>query len=132
MKNLLIPFCLALAACGHHHGHPTPRPAEPRPVSILVEVYDPVTNLVWEGVSVRVVEAWHEWSGCTCMSPFVDWFETDINGRGVINVLAADQLLNSPRLYATFLLWMMSELFEELPEVGDPEKPKFVFFFDCL
>ena len=64
------------------------------------------------------------------MLNLADMMQTDINGRGVINVLAADQLLNSPRLYATFLLWMMSELFEELPEVGDPEKPKFVFFFD--
>lgn len=51
-------------------------------------------------------------------------------GRGVVNILAADKLLNSPRLYATFLLWMLSELFEQLPEVGDLEKPKLVFFFD--
>ena len=50
--------------------------------------------------------------------------------RGVVNILAADQLLNSPRLYATFLLWMLSELFEQLPEVGDLDKPKLVFFFD--
>lgn len=59
-----------------------------------------------------------------------DMMQTDINGRGVINVLAADKLLNSPRLYASFLLWMMSELFEEMPEVGDRDKPRFVFFFD--
>ncbi len=52
------------------------------------------------------------------------------DGRGMINILAADKLMGSPRLYATFLLWLMSELFETLPEVGDPEKPKFVFFFD--
>ncbi len=52
------------------------------------------------------------------------------NGLGVINILAADKLMNSPRLYATFLLWMLSELFETLPEVGDLEKPKLVFFFD--
>ena len=51
-------------------------------------------------------------------------------GMGVINILAADKLLNSPRLYATFLLWMLSELFEQLPEVGDLEQPKLVFFFD--
>ena len=51
-------------------------------------------------------------------------------GRGVVNILAADKLLNSPRLYATFLLWMLSELFEQLPEVGDLDKPKLVFFFD--
>ena len=52
------------------------------------------------------------------------------DGRGYMNVLAADKLINSPMLYATFLLWLLSELFEELPEVGDPEKPKLVFFFD--
>jgi hypothetical protein len=51
-------------------------------------------------------------------------------GKGVINILAADQLMNAPRLYATFLLWMLSELFETLPEVGDLDKPKLVFFFD--
>jgi len=55
---------------------------------------------------------------------------TTRDGRGMINILAADQLMNSPRLYGTFLLWLLSELFEELPEVGDPEKPKLVFFFD--
>ncbi|MBP0482895.1 helicase HerA-like domain-containing protein [Sagittula salina] len=55
---------------------------------------------------------------------------TDSDGRGQVNILAADRLMGSPRLYATFLLWLLSELFEELPEVGDPEKPKFVFFFD--
>ena len=52
------------------------------------------------------------------------------NGRGVVNILAADQLMNAPKLYATLLLWMLSELFERLPEVGDPEKPRLVFFFD--
>ncbi len=52
------------------------------------------------------------------------------DGRGEINILAADQLMGSPRLYATFLLWLLSELFEELPEVGNPDKPKLVFFFD--
>jgi len=59
-----------------------------------------------------------------------DLLQTDANGRGVVNILAADKLLESPQLYATFLLWLMSELFEKLPEVGDPEKPKLVFFFD--
>lgn len=54
----------------------------------------------------------------------------DLSGRGVVNVLAADKLIQKPRLYATFLLWLLSELFEELPEVGDPEKPRLVFFFD--
>ena len=55
---------------------------------------------------------------------------TDRDGRGIINILAADKLMTNPRLYATFLLWLLSELFEELPEVGDPDKPKLVFFFD--
>jgi hypothetical protein len=59
-----------------------------------------------------------------------DFMQTDGNGHGVVNILAADKLMNSPRLYATFLLWMLSELFEQLPEVGDPDKPKLVFFFD--
>ena len=59
-----------------------------------------------------------------------DLLQVDGNGRGVVNILAADQLMQSPQLYATFLLWLMSELFEKLPEVGDPEKPKLVFFFD--
>ena len=59
-----------------------------------------------------------------------DFMQTDSVGHGVVNVLAADKLLHSPRLYATFLLWMLSELFEQLPEVGDTEKPKIVFFFD--
>jgi DNA helicase HerA-like ATPase len=52
------------------------------------------------------------------------------DGRGQVNVLAADQLMSSPRIYSTFLLWLLSELFEELPEIGDPDKPRFVFFFD--
>jgi DNA helicase HerA-like ATPase len=59
-----------------------------------------------------------------------DFMRTTVNGKGYMNVLAADKLINSPQLYATFLLWMMSELFEEMPEAGDPEKPKMVFFFD--
>jgi hypothetical protein len=59
-----------------------------------------------------------------------DFMQTDGNGKGVVNILAADKLLNSPRLYAIFLLWMLAELFEHLPEVGDLEKPKLVFFFD--
>src|SRR6185436_9950977 len=53
-----------------------------------------------------------------------------VDGQGVVNVLAADKLMQSPRLYASFLLWLLSELFEQLPEVGDPEKPVLVFFFD--
>ena len=59
-----------------------------------------------------------------------DFMQTDAQGLGVVNILAADKLMNSPRLYATFLLWMLSELFEVLPEIGDPDKPKLVFFFD--
>jgi DNA helicase HerA-like ATPase len=59
-----------------------------------------------------------------------DFMQTDGNGRGVINILVADKLMQSPRVYATLLLWMLSELFEQLPEVGDPEKPKLIFFFD--
>ena len=59
-----------------------------------------------------------------------DLMRTDPQGRGYVNLLAADKLIANPRLYATFLLWLMSELFEQLPEVGDPEKPRLVFFFD--
>ncbi len=59
-----------------------------------------------------------------------DFIRTDRDGRGYVNILVADKLMQSPRLYATFLLWMLSELFEELPEAGDPPKPKLVFFFD--
>jgi DNA double-strand break repair helicase HerA and related ATPase len=59
-----------------------------------------------------------------------DFMRVDRDGRGTINILAADKLMENPRLYATFLLWLLSELFEELPEVGDPDKPKLVFFFD--
>ena len=59
-----------------------------------------------------------------------DFIKTDSEGRGMVNILVADKLMESPRLYATFLLWMLSELFEELPEAGDLPKPKLVFFFD--
>ena len=59
-----------------------------------------------------------------------DWMRTDIDGRGFINILSSSKLINSPTVYATFLLWMMTELFEQLPEVGDLEKPRMVFFFD--
>ncbi len=59
-----------------------------------------------------------------------DLMQTDGKGAGVVNILAADKLMNSPKLYSTFLLWMLSELFEHLPEVGDVDKPKLVFFFD--
>jgi len=59
-----------------------------------------------------------------------DFLKVDENGRGYVNVLAADKLMRSPKLYATFLLWLLAELFESLPEVGDPDKPTLVFFFD--
>jgi DNA helicase HerA-like ATPase len=59
-----------------------------------------------------------------------DFMRTDSDGRGMVNILVADKLMQSPQLYATFLLWMLSELFEQLPEAGDPPKPKLVFFFD--
>lgn len=59
-----------------------------------------------------------------------DLMKTDANGQGIINLLAADKLINQPKLYAVFLLWLLAELFEHLPEVGDPEQPKLVFFFD--
>ncbi len=64
------------------------------------------------------------------MLNIADFMQTDGSGKGVVNILAADKLMQSPRLYATFLLWMLSELFEALPEVGDLDKPKLVFFFD--
>jgi len=63
------------------------------------------------------------------MLDIADFMQT-VSGKGVVNILAADKLMNSPRLYATFLLWLLSELFEQLPEIGDPDKPKLVFFFD--
>jgi uncharacterized protein len=59
-----------------------------------------------------------------------DLIQTDTEGRGVVNILAADKLISAPKVYATLLLWLLSELFEKLPEVGDPPKPKLVFFFD--
>ncbi len=59
-----------------------------------------------------------------------DFMQTDFNGNGYINILAADKLLQAPKMYATFLLWLLAELFEHLPEAGDPDKPKLVFFFD--
>jgi DNA helicase HerA-like ATPase len=59
-----------------------------------------------------------------------DLLQTDANGRGAVNILASDKLIQSPRVYATLLLWLLTEIFEKLPEVGDPDKPKLVFFFD--
>jgi DNA double-strand break repair helicase HerA and related ATPase len=60
----------------------------------------------------------------------MDFIKTDSSGRGVVNILAADRLMQSPKVYATLLLWLLSELFEQFPEVGDPPRPKLVFFFD--
>jgi uncharacterized protein len=68
--------------------------------------------------------------GEPALDVITDLMRTSRDGRGIINILAADKLMSSPRLYATFLLWLLSELFEKLPEVGDPDKPKLVFFFD--
>ena len=59
-----------------------------------------------------------------------DLMKTDKNGHGIINLLAADKLINQPKLYSVFLLWLLAELFEHLPEIGDPQQPKLVFFFD--
>ncbi|HWT53511.1 MAG TPA: helicase HerA-like domain-containing protein [Rhodocyclaceae bacterium] len=64
------------------------------------------------------------------MLDIADLMQTDADGRGIVNILAAEKLMNNPRLYATFLLWLLSELFEHLPEAGDLDKPKLVFFFD--
>ncbi|NYT85646.1 helicase HerA-like C-terminal domain-containing protein [Pollutimonas harenae] len=64
------------------------------------------------------------------MLDIFDWIRTNDKGQGIVNILAADKLMQAPRLYAVFLLWMLADLYEGLPEVGDPEKPKFVFFFD--
>ncbi len=64
------------------------------------------------------------------MLDIFDWMRTDAKGKGIVNILAADKLMQAPRLYAVFLLWMLADLYEGLPEVGDPDQPKFVFFFD--
>jgi DNA helicase HerA-like ATPase len=77
----------------------------------------------WRGRGATCSSGNRRWSSTTCSL-------TDEAGSGRINILAADTLMQSPRLYATFLLWLLSELFETLPEVGDPDKPKLVFFFD--
>ena len=83
---ILLSVTLFLSACGGRSRRATVVVVEqPRLTSVLVEVYDPVTNLAWENVSVRVVEADQEWSGCTCVSPYFDWFLTDSSGRVLIN-----------------------------------------------
>lgn len=81
---LLLAFLMA-TSCGHRTPRANVRVEEPRLVSILVEVYDPNTNLVWENVSVRIVEADQEWSNCTCVSPYVDWYLTDSSGRVLLD-----------------------------------------------
>lgn len=84
-QTLFLSPLLLLGACGgHHHDEPAPV-VTPRPVSILVEVYDPITNLVWENVEVRVVEADQEWSACTCVSPYFDGYLTDASGRVLLD-----------------------------------------------
>lgn len=93
MRAILAAFVpLILAGCsGGSRTVVVTAPPPPRPVSILVEVYDPATNFVWENVGVRVVEVDHEWSGCTCANPVVEWFLTDSTGQVLIDefVLAA-------------------------------------------
>ena len=86
----LVPFLGA--ACHEHHDHPPP--SVPRPVSILVEVYDPTTNFVWENVGVRVVQAQQEWSACTCANPMVEYFLTNPDGQVFLDerLLAAAQV----------------------------------------
>lgn len=81
---LLLASLLAACNGGRRRGTIIVR-EQPRLVSILVEVYDPVTNLAWENVSVRIVEADQEWSGCTCPSPFLDWYLTDSTGRVLLD-----------------------------------------------
>ena len=82
---LLIPFVLFAACCDDDDHHDSAPAESPRLVSILVEVYDPTTNLVWENVSVRIVEADQEWSQCTCVSPYEDWYLTDSTGRVLLD-----------------------------------------------
>jgi len=84
----ILPITLlsfALAGAGASRSHASARHEHPRLVSILVEVYDPTTNLVWENVGVRIVESYQEWSGCVCESPFSDWYLTDSSGRVLLD-----------------------------------------------
>ena len=83
MRFQLPIILLAALLAGCHRGHPRTAVIAPQPrlVSVLVEVYDPITNFAWENVSVRIVESDQEWSGCTCESPYIDWFLTDSTGR---------------------------------------------------
>jgi hypothetical protein len=90
---ILLPS-LCLLACEDCCNEPVVVVPPPRPVSILVEVYDPVTNFVWENVGVRVVQAEQEWSQCTCVSPFEDWYLTNSNGQVLLDehVLAVEEV----------------------------------------
>lgn len=81
--TLLLVLLLAACNSGRRSNAIVVQPA--RLVSVLVEVYDPITNLAWENVSVRIVEADQEWSGCTCVSPYLDWFLTDGSGRVLLD-----------------------------------------------
>lgn len=93
--SFLLPLLLALAACHDDHDHRHVPPVRTvRPVSILVEVYDPATNFVWENVGVRVVEADQEWSSCTCVSPYADYYFTDATGQVLLDeaILAAAEV----------------------------------------
>ena len=81
----LLCILASLSACGRGGSTPTLRTPDPRPVSILVEVYDPVTNLVWENVSVRVVESYQEWAGGSYVSPYADYYLTDATGRVLLD-----------------------------------------------
>ncbi len=86
--RLALASLLSLASCGGGGGSTSePAPStipDPVPVSILVEVYDPATNWVWENVAVRIVEADHEWSNCSCVNQWTDWYWTDSNGQVVL------------------------------------------------
>ncbi|HEB51912.1 MAG TPA: hypothetical protein ENI87_01525 [bacterium] len=84
-----LPFLLLLsvlfASCGRGVRRGSLFAQRPRLVSILVEVYDPNTNLVWDGISVRIVESYQEWSGCTCANPYTEWFLTNQDGRVLLD-----------------------------------------------
>ena len=84
---------------------------------------------IQRGLLVLEDEGGDEFFGEPALDVF-DFIQQDSDGRGIINILSSDKLMRSPSIYATFLLWLLSELFEQLPEVGDPDKPKLVFFFD--
>lgn len=85
LPPVLLASLLTLAACGGSTAEPVPVAVPgPAPVSILVEVYDPATNWVWENVGVRIVEADHEWSNHTCVNYWEDWYPTDSNGQALL------------------------------------------------